>query len=149
MAGTFINFGNAPLVESPAVLSGLDKVAFWVVIDFLEQVISGDSALVDDEGCRSLLSSSKNVQTLDFSVLSDSATHRLRAELGMWRRRDHPYWTAGIAWKRLGGWGISLSEPPSEAERDEIAHRSRMLGEMIFLNLVCAENEESQPQSRG
>ncbi|NRB75921.1 MAG: hypothetical protein HRU46_16295 [Verrucomicrobiales bacterium] len=147
MAGTFISFWNAPSVESPVVLNGADKIAFWVVVDFLEQVISGDLALSNDEGCLSLLSSSKNAETLDFSVLSNSATRRLRAELDEWRSSDHPFWSTEIAWKRLGGRGVSLSEPSHEHERNEIAHRSRMLGEMIFRNLVCAENGKCEPDA--
>ena len=141
MAGTFIQFWNAPLVYTPVVLEGLDKIAFWIVVDFLDQLISGDEALRYNEECLNLLSSAKHFQTLNFSVLSDSPTRRVRMELNMWRKSDHTYWSSKVVWSRLGSYCISIYEPNSESEYDEILHRSRMLGELIFLNLVCAKNE--------
>ncbi len=141
MAGIFINFWNAPLVNSPLVLNGPDQTAFWVIVDFLENMISGDPDLRNDNGCAALISGAKNVTTLDFSCLSDSATRQIRVELEALRDREHFYWSTPISWNKFGGWGVSIHEPSSQDECNVIMERSRELAEIIFLNLVCAESD--------
>ena len=139
MAGTFISFWNAAYVDSPVMMNGHQKDAFWVLLNFIEKDTTTHSVFSKDDGCRSLISGAKSTQTLDFSKLSDDATRYFRSVLADWSDSSHPYWSRPIPWSELGGFGISFPQVPATVEAEKVAVAARGLGAMVSQNLVCAD----------